>query len=324
MRASAPPPSPDATPEGPLLRRDGLYVLNLGSGSRGNCTWIGTGSSGVLVDAGVSARRVLAGLEAVGLGGAAIDAVLVTHEHTDHVGAAGPLSRALARRAGRPVPFLMTAGTAQGVPERCRPELVVPVDAGSAHRIAGLRVEAHRVPHDTPDPVAWAVEADGVRAAVITDLGHAPRQIARLAAGCDLLVLEFNHDETMLLDGPYPWPLKQRIKGRHGHLSNAAAAALLTDALRGSFGSSAPHTKDVRVREVLLAHLSEENNTPEHALRAAEAAVHAAGARVGLHLATQRSPTGPVHAPAPPAVRGSRAAARAQPTLFPLSSDAIH
>lgn len=261
-----------------------LLLATLASGSRGNCTYIGDERRGVLVDCGLSAKQVLARLDTIGLGGARIDAVLVTHEHTDHVGGMGVLDRKLSARQGEPVPFFLTSGTADSVLPKLMPQRPIRVEAGATLDLGPWRLEAHRVPHDTLDPVAWAVERQGVRAGVITDLGHAPRLLSRLLHGLDLAVLEFNHDLTMLLDGPYPWPLKQRIRGRHGHLSNEDAARLLAEVTPGA-----------RLRHVVLGHLSEENNRPELAVNAALQAV--AGSPITVHVARQDGPLTPLRAP---------------------------
>lgn len=260
-----------------------VTVAVLSSGSGGNCTYVGDKHAGVLIDCGLSTKQILARMAEVGLGDAPVDAVLVTHEHSDHIGAGGVLSRALAKR-GRPVPFFMTAGTASAVDARCRPDGIETIPAGGSFRVKHLVVEPVPVPHDTAEPCAFRVCLGGVRAAVVTDLGKATHLVTRHLAECDVAVLEFNHDEQMLLDGPYPFPLKQRIRSAHGHLSNAQAR----DLLRASLGGA--------LRHVVLAHLSEENNTPEKASAEARAAVAEAGAEgaVELHVANQYRPLPPV------------------------------
>lgn len=273
-----------------LLRCDGLHVATLSSGSSGNCTLITDGRSGVLVDCGLSTRQIQARLEALGLADLPIDAVLITHEHSDHVGAMGVLDRRLLKEQGAAVPFFLTEGTAHAIPERLRATRLMCVERGAEVRIGGWTAVAHPVPHDTQAPIAWTVERDGVRAGVITDLGCAPRHLDLVLAGLDIAVVEFNHDPEMLMDGPYPWGLKQRIRSRLGHLSNDDAAALVARAV------------GPRLRHLILGHLSEENNTPELAQAAAEAALRLAGARAQLHVAEAAAPVGPLHA-APPAAR---------------------
>ncbi len=267
-----------------------LVVAILGSGSRGNATYIGDGRHGVLVDCGLSTKQIRLRLAEIGLADAPLDAVLITHEHSDHVGAAGVLSRAVRRDTGRALPFYMSPGTRQGLPAACVPERIEPIAAGSPFRVGQLTIEPYTVPHDTADPIGFVVAAGPIRVGVVTDLGHPTRLVQQKLASCDVAVVEFNHDEEMLLDGAYPWHLKQRIRGRHGHLSNAQAGSLLEEAARAG-----------RLRDVILGHLSEENNSPEKALGAAAQAVHHAGRRdVTLHLALQDTPLPPVRRPLPP------------------------
>lgn len=265
-----------------LFTRD-VTVCVLSSGSAGNCTYVGDGHAGVLIDCGVSTKQILGRLAEMGLSDAPIDAVLVTHEHADHIGAAAILGRALAKR-GRPVPFYMTAGTAGGLPPQCRPEGVEVVKAGTPFRVRHLEVEPVPIPHDTNDPVAYRVNVGDAVVAVVTDLGRPTALLARHLRECHALVLEFNHDEDMLMEGPYPYPLKQRIKGSHGHLSNRQAAQLLLDGLGD------------RLRHLLLAHLSEENNTPTRALVTAQRALQEADAvgRVAVEVCLQRAALRPV------------------------------
>lgn len=299
----------DAPPDAALPTAGAIRVVPLGSGSSGNCTWIGNDERGVLIDCGLSALQVVRRMEAAGLSGAPVDAVLVTHEHADHVGAAAVLDRKLGR--GRPLPFFMTAATARALPEPSRPREVHVIEADRPFSWAGLHLEPHRVPHDTGDPVAWVVQvthrARDWRAGVITDLGHVTRSVELLAESLHLAVIEFNHDLEMLMNGRYPWPLKQRIRGRHGHLSNVDGARLLRHAARGA------------LQGVALGHLSEENNRPEHAERAAREALFdalgPASGRVALHVASQREPVGPLRltsdGPAHQATPGARRPAQA-------------
>jgi phosphoribosyl 1,2-cyclic phosphodiesterase len=299
----------------PLLFHHDLLVAPLSSGSRGNCTYIGDARSGVLVDCGLGPAQTFARLAAIGLGDVRIDAVLVTHEHSDHVGGAAVLDRALGKRQGALVPFYFTDGTLHATIAKCRPRETRCVVAGETFAVGAARIEPVAVPHDTREPVCYTVDWQGARAAVITDLGRPTRLIAQQLATLDLAVLEFNHDVDLLRDGPYPWALKQRIRSAHGHLSNEQAGALLVD------GASA------RLRHLVLAHLSDENNRPELAVDAAESALRQTSARPTVHVALQREPLaplpvspagGPSLGPARPAPRARTAPAEPpQPALFP-------
>lgn len=269
-----------------LFRRD-LVVAVLSSGSKGNCTYIGDHREGVLIDCGVSTKQIQARMQQVGLEAAHIRAVLVTHEHDDHVGAARVLSGALAKRQGQAVPFLMTAGTADGIRPPCMPDGVERVTPGARVAMGPLQLECFSVPHDTTDPVGWRVGIGGTWAGVITDLGKPTPLVLDVLRSLAVVVLEFNHDEELLMTGGYPWPLKQRIRSNKGHLSNHQAAELLHDGVHDGLS------------HVILAHLSGENNTPAHAQAAAWGALRRAGAlgQVAVQVAMQTEALPPVVRP---------------------------
>lgn len=273
----------------PALFHDQLTVAVLASGSRGNCTYIGDGRTGVLVDCGISTKQVLLRMEQIGLGGAPISGVFITHEHSDHVAAARVLDARLFKETGVRTPFYMTQGTMGRLSTRVMPQRIERIIPGRALRLGSLTIEPTAVPHDGVDPVAYAVQSGNARAGVITDLGRSTRLIERKLASLDVAVLEFNHDHDMLMQGDYPWQLKQRIRGSHGHLSNAQSAELLTRAASAG-----------RLKEVLLAHLSDENNTPTRALQSADEAVMNSKRRdIRLHVGKQREPLAPVYADVP-------------------------
>ncbi len=265
-----------------LFQRE-VQLVSLGSGSGGNCTYVGDGRAGVLIDCGISTRQIFARLAAAGLSGAPISAVLITHEHRDHVGGAGVLSRRLHRELGRWVPTYMTEGTAANTPEAALPDgPIVRVEPGRAFRVEHFLVDPFPVPHDTRDPVAYRIEVGGAAAAVLTDLGRPTELVASKIRDLDALVLEFNHDLELLIGGRYPWRVKQRIRSSHGHLSNAQAAALLA------------RTWSPRLKHLVLAHLSEENNAPAHALEAARRALAPLGADTAIRVAQQDRAIPPV------------------------------
>ncbi|MEQ1507537.1 MAG: MBL fold metallo-hydrolase, partial [Myxococcota bacterium] len=265
-----------------LLFHHDLVVATLASGSRGNCTYVGDTRSGVLIDCGLSTKQVLGRLADIGLGDVRIDAVLVTHEHSDHVGAARILDDRLYDRQGQRVPFHLTRGTRRALDERCVPTRRVPVTSGTPFQVGAYRVEPYAIPHDTVDPVAYLVSSRDVTVGVLTDLGRTTRLVEQYVARMDVAVIEFNHDLELLMDGAYPWSLKQRVRGPHGHLSNDQAGELVR-----TCASS-------RLRHLVLAHLSEENNLPERALEAAQAALAGAGlGGVTVSVASQQLPLGP-------------------------------
>ena len=245
-----------------------VRVIPLQSGSAGNCSYVEAAGVRLLFDAGIGARRVTERLAEHGVDVRRIDALVISHEHSDHVAAAG----ALARRFGFPV-YITAATWRQAA--RC----FAPTDpvrhfaAGDTLRFAStlgeLRVETIPTPHDAVDGVVFVIDDGQHRLALMTDFGHVFPALAQALAGCDAAILESNYDEGLLAGGPYPAFLKRRISGPGGHISNADAAALLAN-------------HGARLRWACLAHLSETNNTPELALATVRAAI---GDRLPLHIA---------------------------------------
>jgi len=265
-----------------LFQRE-VTVAVLASGSSGNCTYIGDGHAGVLVDCGLSTRQILRRMDELGLADAPVDGVLVTHEHSDHIGGARVLAKRLRKLRGRSVPFFMTRGTLAGAPPQCVPDGVEPIIAGQSFRVRHFEVDPFTVPHDVEDPVAYRVRVGDTHAAVITDLGRPTALVARKMRQCDVLVLEYNHDSSMLMDGSYPWHLKQRIRSNHGHLSNEQSDQLL----KAGLGQ--------RLRHLVLAHLSEENNCRDRAADHARRVLSTLGAdHVSLQVARQDAPLPPL------------------------------
>jgi len=223
----------------------------LASGSKGNCLFLENDSCRLLIDAGLSGRETLARLSSIGVAPETLDGILITHEHTDHVRGVG----ALARRLKIPVlgasRMLQAAQHVMGKVER------IEFDPGTSFHFKGVAIDPFPVTHDACDPVGFRIEGEEGCIGFATDLGIATRLTQEKLRGCRALVLEFNHDEQMLQDGPYPWHLKQRIRSRHGHLSNAEGACLLEELLHGG------------LEGVFLSHLSEVNNDPSLALASA-------------------------------------------------------
>ena len=219
-----------------------MRFASLGSGSRGNATVIEAGGTRVLVDCGFGPRQLAQRLARLGLVPEDLGAVLVTHEHSDHLG--GVASVAVRYR----LPTYMTHGTFGALACDTAVELF---DSHTPFAIGDLEVHPFPVPHDAREPVQFVFSDGQCRCGLLTDAGHVTSHVLAMLAGCDALVLECNHDADMLARGAYPFPLKQRIAGRFGHLNNDAAADLLRQVAHG------------RLQHVACAHLSQENNRPE-------------------------------------------------------------
>jgi phosphoribosyl 1,2-cyclic phosphodiesterase len=236
---------PAASVSVPVRRPMRLVVL--GSGSQGNAVVVEAGGRRLLVDAGFSAREIKRRLAKVGLTPEDLHGVVLTHEHLDHVRGVNRFCRK------RPVPIYATAGTVSGL--TLRPEVAARVRcyrSGVPFEAAGFVVELFNVPHDAREPVGVVIEdpVGGGRVGLVADIGCRSRLAWSRLAGVHALVLEANHDLEMLRNGPYPWSLKQRVAGRHGHLSNVEAA----DGL--------PELVHEGLRHVVLYHLSQVNNLP--------------------------------------------------------------
>jgi phosphoribosyl 1,2-cyclic phosphodiesterase len=220
-----------------------MRFASLGSGSKGNALVVEGGGTRLLVDCGFGPRETVRRLARLGLAADEIDAVLVTHEHSDHIGG-------VARYAARhEVPVFLTHGTSLAFApgEVCHDV----IDAHSPFSVGGLEVLPFPVPHDAREPVQFVVSDGRWRCGILTDAGFVTPHMVAMLSGCDALVLECNHDEDLLARGSYPPALKRRIAGREGHLSNRDAAGLLRQLDRR------------RLRHVVAAHLSEQNNLPD-------------------------------------------------------------
>lgn len=231
-----------------------MRFASLGSGSRGNALLVEAGNTRVLIDAGFGPRETLRRLERIGVAAAEVDAVLVTHEHSDHLGGAF----SCARRFGWPL--MMTHGTFAASRESSGEVAITLIDSHECFSIGDISAQAFPVPHDAREPVQFVLSDGLKRLGVLTDAGHVTSHMVAMLEGCEALVLECNHDEALLAQGSYPPALKRRIGGPWGHLDNAAAATLLSN------------VKSSNLRHIVAAHLSEENNSPSLA-RAALAAV---------------------------------------------------
>lgn len=252
-----------------------VRVCILGSGSKGNCTVIATEKTRLLVDVGFSKRETLARLAAVGEPADKFHAILISHEHSDHVNGLRVLATAFKS------PAYITRGTYAAVQGDKNLERLEFIEGGGKFTVGDIEVTPFSIPHDAADPVAFTFLAEGIKIAVVTDLGYIPEMVKQHVRGCHCLIFESNHDVEMLKMGPYPWHIKQRVMGRHGHLSNNTTAGFLTEDFDGA------------AQIVVLAHLSETNNHPEIArMTAVEAlAQRPDGDRIQLLLASQSAPS---------------------------------
>jgi len=252
-----------------------MRLVPLGSGSTGNATLVEFEKTRLLVDAGLSARALGQRLLAAGVEPGSIDWILLSHEHGDHVRGVERFS-ALHR-----VPVLCSLATLEAM-DCSRKHLAAwsPLPEAGRIDLGRVGIEPFPVPHDAARPVGFVLHGEGLRVGMATDLGHATTLVRERLRGCHVLMLESNHDDGMLLNGPYPWHLKQRVSGREGHLSNAEAAALLREVV------------DDACQAVVLAHLSEKNNRPALARDCAARALAGAGRhRVAMRVAAGRRAT---------------------------------
>jgi len=222
----------------------------LASGSSGNTCYVETEQSRILIDAGLSCRETIRRLELIDVDPATIDALIITHEHSDHIKGAGPL----ARRLNIPV-YLNRSTLKKGLRHLGNLSKPVTIQTGQTITINDLLIDTFTKCHDAADPIGLVIASDGVRLGLVTDLGRSTRLLEDRLRGCQALIVEFNHDEMMLENGPYPLDLKRRIKGPDGHLSNRQGLELLRALVH----------EDLHV--VVLAHLSEANNLPEKAFQ---------------------------------------------------------
>lgn len=231
-----------------------MILAPLFSGSSGNCIYVGSEENAVLVDAGVSASAILNEMDRAGLSKESVKALLITHEHTDHINGAGALARKLN------VPVYATEGTFKGCGKRLGkmdPARLVTISASSDFYVGPMNVFAFPTSHDCLEPCGYAFDLCGMKVAIATDTGYVKPEMLEAIKGSDVALVESNYNPDMLMAGPYPYELKKRILGRRGHLSNEDA------------GDLAAKLYESGTRTVVLGHLSKENNFPELALETA-------------------------------------------------------
>lgn len=232
-----------------------MKVCSIASGSSGNCTYVGDEKNHILIDAGISRKRIVEGLHQIGVTPQELDAIFVTHEHSDHIQGISMMVKMFG------IPVFATGGTLDGICMKdtrgaISREKMYQVYSDESVWIGNLKVTPFRMSHDAAEPVCYTVEGAGQKLGMATDLGMFDDYIIEHLAGSDILLLEANHDISMLEAGKYPYHLKCRILGSRGHLSNEASGRLLCR-LSGN-----------RLRYAFLAHLSKENNYPQLAYEA--------------------------------------------------------
>jgi len=227
-----------------------MKMCSIASGSSGNCIYIGTQATHLLVDAGISGKKTVEGLNQLGLTGNDIDGILITHEHSDHINGLGVMCRKFG------IPVYGTRGTISEIKKvsnlgKIDDSLFHVVNADEKFILKDITVNPMKISHDAAEPVAYRFQYGSKRMAVATDLGIYNDYTVESLRGMDVLLLEANHDINMLQVGPYPYYLKQRILGSRGHLSNELSGKLLSRLLHD------------HLKTVILGHLSKENNLAE-------------------------------------------------------------
>ena len=247
----------------------------LASSSSGNSTLVATERTRLLVDAGLSRKETFERLNAIGVAPETLSAILITHEHSDHIAGLQTIAKKLN------IPVYLSRLTAPTIPW---PEDFVPkiesFAAGSSFPIGDIDVTSFTIPHDAIDPVGFTFRSQGIKISIATDLGYMPDSVRVHLRGSDILLLESNHDLEMLKVGPYPWAIKQRIMGRMGHLSNEVACAFIQDDL------------DTTTSTLVLGHLSAQNNHPALVEQCARQALEGRSLFTRLVVAEPNLPTG--------------------------------
>ena len=255
-----------------------IKVTVLASGSRGNSTYVATARARLLVDGGLSAREIERRLLSIGASPKDLDGIVVTHEHVDHVRGVGTLSRRYE------LPVYLNKQTYLHLPDSVgRLDQKEEFVTGRNFCIEDVTIHPFAISHDGVDPVGFTLANGSVKIGVCTDLGAATKLVYRHLEHCSVLILEANHDMEMLKNGPYPWPVKQRIKSRIGHLSNEQSV----DVLSRVFSEN--------LKEVVLAHMSETNNSSEMVLETFNSILdHQMRERLNITLALQDQPLDPI------------------------------
>lgn len=226
-----------------------MKFCSLYSGSSGNCIFVGNKDTKILIDAGVCGAKIENALREIGEDASEIQAVLITHEHHDHIAGAGTLSRRFN------IPLYAASGTWDKINSdklltKINPENKVSINAGKEFSIGSFSVSSFNIPHDAAMPLAYSIKSESRKISVVTDMGFVTDEIRANVLGSDIAMIEANHDIEMLKHGPHPWRLKNRILSRSGHLSNDYAADFVAYLAR--YGT----------KHFVLGHLSDKNNIP--------------------------------------------------------------
>jgi phosphoribosyl 1,2-cyclic phosphodiesterase len=229
-----------------------VKICSIASGSKGNCLYLEIGDTRLLIDVGLSLRETMLRMDSLGLDPADIHAVLVTHEHIDHIRSAGSFARKFK------VPLFVSHLVRKKAEKYLHKTRSIEFESGCSFIFRDAIIDPFPITHDACDPVGFVIESHEGRSGTVTDLGIVTRLVIEKLRGCRALNLESNHDLNMLMNGPYPWELKQRIKSRHGHLSNDDSLQLLHELAHDG------------LEVLVMAHLSEVNNHPDHVVQSTD------------------------------------------------------
>ncbi|MCT4618021.1 MAG: MBL fold metallo-hydrolase [Marinisporobacter sp.] len=249
----------------------GLTFCSLASGSSGNCQYIESAEGCLLVDAGLSGKRIQQAMESIGKNMEKVQGILITHEHNDHIKGVGILSRRFN------IPIYANNNTwraMKGKLGKIDEENIRYFDTGEEFFIQDIKIKPYAISHDAIEPVGFSLYHDDAKVSIVTDTGYIPDTVKKEIQGSDLLMLESNHDVEMLKMGRYPWYLKKRVMGDEGHLSNETAGEIIAELVK----------LDMPINNVLLGHLSKENNFPELAFETVKNVLSSQEIKIGLDI----------------------------------------